>query len=510
MAVKRKAVGSIRMSLKRAKRQAAEAAAEDGEEAPEVAPKVLKRPSAAAAEPPAEAADADAPMEDAAEEQDEGEEQEEEEEASPEQKLKEFEEQERARRLKELKSKAVGEIKELIASHGLDTGNKADMVEALLDHEAKERQAVRDREAKLRAVVVRKKEELEALSVSELAKLCSAAGIKGGTVQKQQRVEALLKQWQENDGVDKALLEVAQRERLDELQAMGGAELRKLCEAAGVDPFIAEVIADRISKRELELGLYRKPVLQAEQGAGAEAEGGDMVTALLVNEKKRKEQKEQQAKKDEAFAAKKKEFKAMNVEELKAALGKHGVEAAGKKDDMVEALLAAHTQEEKVAARRSDLKALSVQELKDLVSGKGLETGSKNDMVERLLQHEAKLRDELRAFEARTEEVLATKKEELEGKTGNELKDLCVSRGLKLGTAKEERVERLLEDFRQGGAEAAVAATLRKARRAALGAMEKDELVQLCDKLGVDPLMKEVMVERLHAHECEQGLIRAA
>mmetsp|Transcript_13888 Transcript_13888/g.37802 ORF Transcript_13888/g.37802 Transcript_13888/m.37802 type:complete len:500 (+) Transcript_13888:74-1573(+) len=452
---------------------------------------LMKKPAAAAA---AE----DDHHEDAAMEAEE-----EEDAATVEQNMQQLEEEEAAKRQKELKAMPASDVKELVTSRGLEARNKAEMIEVLLAHEAKERADKREHEAKLRAVVVKKKEELEAQSISELAKLCGAICVKG-IMSKQERVERLLKQWQEDDGVDKALVQMAYDTRKQALEAMDKTTLQGLCEKAGIDPFVAEAMVDRIGAREHEMGCYLRPVLANKEAQGDE--NVDMVSAILANEQTRKKEKDLKGKQEEAVANRKKEMRAMSVEELKKTLESKGATPAGKKDDMVEALFKIATQEDAIVARKSELKALSLQELKDLCAGKKLEVGSKNDMVEALLAEEARLREALRAFDAKAQEALAQKKDEFEAKTNAELKDLCASKGLKLGAGKEERVERLVEECRRDGeVDKAVSVIVRKERREALSKMNKEDLLQLCDKIGADPLVKELMVERILAHESEIG-----
>ena len=74
-------------------------------------------------------------------------------------------------------------------------------------------------------------------------------------------MQRLLVHWQENDGVDKALTQIAQEERTRELQALDTNQLQKLCNKANVDPFVKEIMVDRISKREHDLGCYARPAL---------------------------------------------------------------------------------------------------------------------------------------------------------------------------------------------------------------------------------------------------------
>merc|ERR1711957_254 len=95
-------------------------------------------------------------------------------------------------------------------------------------------------------------------------------------------------------------------------------------------------------------------------------------------------------------------------------------------------------------------------------------------------------------------EIVVKKKEELVGKAQGELKELCEKNGLKLGGSKDERVERILAHAQANGdIEALLLARERDERRSELGVMDKLMLKNLCEKFGVDPLVKEVMVERI-------------
>merc|ERR1719230_1009495 len=101
-------------------------------------------------------------------------------------------------------------------------------------------------------------------------------------------------------------------------------------------------------------------------------------------------------------------------------------------------------------------------------------------------------------------EQLKVRMEELEAKTGAELSRLCAERSLSAGTAKEERVQRLLRDARETGEiDRAIFLATRAARRSELEAMDKAALGKLCAEIGVDPLVKPVLVERLLNHEAE-------
>merc|ERR1719253_1823196 len=408
-----------------------------------------------------------------------------------------------ANRAKELKSVAAGDLKELLLSHGLTTGTKEVMIKALLKHEAKARATANEQKAKIRGVVVQKKQELESLSTSEMGKLCESVGIKGVRT-KEERIQRLLLQWQESGGVDKALSQIAEDERKKELQAMDVGKLQKLCTKMGVDPYVKEIMVERVSKKENDEGCYSRPKLLQEEEAPKADKQGDMVEALLASEAQRKKDKELRDQQEEALEKKRKELKSLSIDDLKKRLAKKKIEANGKKDDMVEALFVAVVQEDAANARKVELKSKSQQELKELLSRQGLETGSKEQMIATLLAHEAKCREDLKVFEAKVEEVAAQKEEELDKKTNAALKDLCASKGLPVGGDKEERIERIVEEQKKEGEfDKVVARELRNKRKEEIIGMDKQAVVQLCSKIDVDPMVKDIMVERIMMQESE-------
>merc|ERR1712187_747022 len=113
---------------------------------------------------------------------------------------------------------------------------------------------------------------------------------------------------------------------------------------------------------------------------------------------------------------------------------------------------------------------------------------------------------ELLAYEAKVDDALTKKKGELEAKSAGELKELCASKGLKVGGGKEERVANLINAARE---DTEVHETLdklaREARKEALLTLDKPALLKLCEENGVDPYVPKVMVELLMEHEIEAG-----
>jgi len=357
-------------------------------------------------------------------------------------------------------------------------------------------------------VVVKKKQELEGSSTSELSKLCDAAGIKG-LRSKEERVQRLLVHWQENDGVDKALSQIAEEERTRELAAMDNNQLQKLCNKIGVDPFVTEIMVDRISKSEHEMGCYSRPALPQDEAPQAQ-QSVDMVEALLANEAQRKKENELKIQQMDKLSQKRKELKSLSIEDLKKRLTKKGLESSGKKEEMVEALFLVVVQEDAAKARESELKSKSLQELKELLSRQGLETGTKEQMIKTLLTHEAKCRENLKAFEAKIGEAVAQQKAELDTKTNAALKQVCESKGLAVGGGKDDRIERLVEEAQKDGdLDKIVSMNLRNKRKQELMSMDKSAVVGLCQKTGVDPFVKDVMVERVLSLESEGGPVLA-
>merc|ERR1712070_992113 len=199
-------------------------------------------------------------------------------------------------------------------------------------------------------------------------------------------------------------------------------------------------------------------------------------------------------------------IKAMSIDDLKKRLVKKGLEAGGKKEDMVEVLFLAAVQEEVVAARQAELKSKSLQDLKEITSRHGMESGTKEHMVKALLAHEAKSRENLKAFESKIGEAVSGFKGQLDTKTNAALKDLCAAKGLAVGGGKDDRIDRLVEEAKKDGElDKIVSASLRNKRKEELMSMEKPAVVQLCEKAGVDPAVKDIMVERILAQESEGG-----
>jgi len=166
-------------------------------------------------------------------------------------------------------------------------------------------------------------------------------------------------------------------------------------------------------------------------------------------------------------------------------------------------LLKINLQEEADAARKEKMLALALPDWKALMECNGLPvSGKKEQMVEGFFAHEANIRKEIDAYEEMCRKVEAQKRARLEEKPASELKELCANKDLKPGASNEDRIDRLLEAAKQDGEFDEGAALLSsEARKFELLAWDKPALLKLCAQTGADPLVKEVMVERILSHE---------
>jgi len=413
-------------------------------------------------------------------------------------------------RRKELKTTPVDDLKRLSEAQGLECGKKEEMVERLVKHEVAGRAAARAQQERIRQVLTNRKDELEALSAPELKERCSEEGIKGAQqLTKQGRIEALIKVWQDDDGVDQALAKLALDTREQELVSMDAATLQKRCEKVGVDPFVQEVMVDRIVAREHQAGRFGRPTLvwEVKESPAQVPAAGDMVEALMANEANRKRERELKKQEEEAVAKKRADMKTKSVDELKKLLAGKGRDTSGKKDDLVELLIQVGVEDEAAAKRKIELKAMEPGEIKKMLQRKALDAnGKKDDMINALLAYEATVCRAAVAYNDKVEAVISESGAEWEKLSLAELKELCSSKNLAPGATKEACRERLGEALKASGEiDRILASRARAARRQELRNQSKEEVLKVCAALTLSPLVKEVMVERLLVHEEEFG-----
>merc|ERR1712203_39548 len=111
-------------------------------------------------------------------------------------------------------------------------------------------------------------------------------------------------------------------------------------------------------------------------------------------------------------------------------------------------------------------------------------------------------REAARVHAEKVKGVVKKMRDELNAKGSDDLKEMCRSKTLALGGSKVDKIARLLEAAEKAGEVQKVLDQMAvDERRAELLAMNKETVLELCQKAGVDPLVKEVMVERLILRE---------
>merc|ERR1712187_608594 len=156
-------------------------------------------------------------------------------------------------------------------------------------------------------------------------------------------------------------------------------------------------------------------------------------------------------------------------------------------------------------ARKKELKSMGLKDLKQLLASKGLDSSGKaSDMVNALLKYEQRVQEEYRAYEAKVKELTEQKKEEYEGLSLSVLKQLLAAKGLKTGNGKCEGAQKLAEEAQKDGTiTKKISQMTRLERKTQLLAMHKEAVLDLCNELEIDPLLKDVMVQRIISHETD-------
>merc|ERR1712232_114060 len=102
------------------------------------------------------------------------------------------------------------------------------------------------------------------------------------------------------------------------------------------------------------------------------------------------------------------------------------------------------------------------------------------------------VQEEIRAYEAKVRDLTEQTKDEFERMSLNDLKQLLVAKGLKAGVGKADRAQRLAEEAQKDGSIGKKVAQMTRVER-------KQEL----HKMDIDPLMKDVMVQRIMSYEAD-------
>merc|ERR1712187_307694 len=156
-------------------------------------------------------------------------------------------------------------------------------------------------------------------------------------------------------------------------------------------------------------------------------------------------------------------------------------------------------------ARKKELKSMGLKDLKQLLASKGLDSSGKaSDMVNALLKYEQRVQEEFRAYETKVKELIEQKKEEYEGLSLSVLKQLLAAKGLKTGNGKSEGAQKLAEEAQKDGTiTKKISQMTRQERKAELLKMDKAAVLDLCRELDLDPIVKDVVVQRMISHETD-------
>merc|ERR1719436_1215369 len=148
---------------------------------------------------------------------------------------------------------------------------------------------------------------------------------------------------------------------------------------------------------------------------------------------------------------------------------------------------------------------MGLKELKNLLASNGLESSAKlQDMVNTQLKYEKRVQEEFRAYEAKVKELTEQKKEEYEGLSLSVLKQLLAAKGLKAVNGKSEGAQKLAEEAQKDGTiTKKISQMTRQERKAELLKMDKAAVLDLCRELDLDPIVKDVVVQRMISHETD-------
>merc|ERR1712070_340379 len=175
----------------------------------------------------------------------------------------------------------------------------------------------------------------------------------------------------------------------EELSAMDKHALQKICTKEKLDPFVKDVMIERIVQRESELGKFSVPKKEEEDAPATTITKGSVVDALLAKTKHDEEIVRKKQEEADKLAKKVKELRTKSQDELKKLMSRKGLEASGK-EKMIEALVLAEAKDEAINARKAEVKAMGKDELAEVLKSKGLKVDkSKDTMGKTLLEHEA-------------------------------------------------------------------------------------------------------------------------
>merc|ERR1740121_2732975 len=169
-----------------------------------------------------------------------------------------------ARRTK-LRALGIEELRKLLNERKVEAkATKKDaMITAIFEADVKACKDLEAHKVRQQQQEAKKKEELQKHTANELKDMCQAKGLRLGK-NGDERVAVLLEAARADGEIDRLVASAMRDERKDELSNMSKEQLKELCEPAGVDVMVKDVVVERILAYESENGR-----VDAEEGKPA-------------------------------------------------------------------------------------------------------------------------------------------------------------------------------------------------------------------------------------------------
>jgi len=128
---------------------------------------------------------------------------------------------------------------------------KEQMISAILAFESKRKEDLKVFESRIGEVVDKQKQALESKSNAALKEMCASKGLAvGGS--KEERIERIAGSLREDPALDHTVSSELRTKRKEELLKLDKTEVVKLCDQMNVQPFVKDVIVERLISYESE------------------------------------------------------------------------------------------------------------------------------------------------------------------------------------------------------------------------------------------------------------------
>merc|ERR550537_283533 len=156
-------------------------------------------------------------------------------------------------RKSELASMSMPQLKELLVNLCLEVnGKKEELVQAVLNHEAQCLQKQHAFEAKVQEALSTKKTTLWELSASKLQEMCTAGKLSTFGA-KEALIGRLTDQAVQDGEIDRMAAKLIRAARKEELSKFEKAVLVDMCDKAGIDSSVKEIMVERLLAQDDEV-----------------------------------------------------------------------------------------------------------------------------------------------------------------------------------------------------------------------------------------------------------------